>query len=76
MVPGKRFSKFQRYAKEGKSFVEIDAKITEENKQSRESKLRSLVNLVKTVVPVAPDQETQLENSFAQNAVLRDYLEK
>lgn len=76
MVPGKKFSKFQQYAKEGKTFEEIDAKVTEEIKQSREQKLNSLVKLVKTVVTVTPEQESQLKNSLAQNATLKSYIEK
>lgn len=76
MVPGKKFSKFQQYAKEGKTFDEIDARITEEVKQSREQKLNSLVTLVKTVIAVTPEQESQLKNSFAQNPTLRSYIEK
>lgn len=76
MVPGAMFSKFQEHAQAGFTFADIQQKIVEEKKQSKENRLNGIVGLIKKVVEVSPEQETMLRNAFAQDPTLKSYIEK
>lgn len=76
MVPGAIFPKFQKYTQDGLTFKEIESKIVEEQKQSKESRLNGIVSLIKKVAPLSAEQETMLRNTFAQDPTLKSYIEK
>lgn len=76
MVPGVKFSKFQQYAQAGLALEDINRKIVEENKQSKDNRLNGIVRLIKKVVEVSPEQEAMLRNSFAQDPTLKSFIEK
>lgn len=76
MVPGDKFSKFQQYAKEGLALKDIDQKIIEGKKESKERRLNGIVKLINKVVKVSPEQEAGLRNTFAQDPTLKNFIEK
>lgn len=74
-VPSKVFPKFQEFSKQAYEFDEIAAKIEEYIEQTKLNKLNDVVRLVKDVVAVTPEQESELRNRFAQHGPLRGFLE-
>lgn len=74
-IPSKVFSKFQELAVHTDQLDEVAEKIEKFLEQTKTQKLNGMVGVVKGVIDVTPEQESELRNKFAQYGPFRGLLE-